>query len=75
MGRQKTGRPRAHPAGFDGHLVKPVDLAALARLLGRSKWVPGVSPPGTDKTPSERLQVLHEIRLLLLGELQLSSSL
>jgi CheY-like chemotaxis protein len=30
---QAEDRERAHSAGFDAHLVKPVDLAALAKLL------------------------------------------
>jgi CheY-like chemotaxis protein len=32
---QAEDRERARAAGFDGHLVKPVDLAALASLLAR----------------------------------------
>ena len=31
---QAEDRERARDAGFDAHLVKPVDLDALARLLG-----------------------------------------
>jgi len=30
-------RQRTHAAGFDDHLVKPVDLAALTRVLTRSR--------------------------------------
>jgi signal transduction histidine kinase/CheY-like chemotaxis protein len=31
---QDQDREKSHDAGFDGHLVKPVDQAALERLLG-----------------------------------------
>ncbi len=30
---QEEDRQRSREAGFDSHLVKPVDLAALTRLL------------------------------------------
>jgi CheY-like chemotaxis protein len=33
---QAEDRERAHGAGFDAHLVKPVDLVALGKLLERS---------------------------------------
>ncbi len=33
---QQDDRQRARDAGFDAHLVKPVDFAALAKLLGQS---------------------------------------
>ena len=32
---QAEDRERARAAGFDAHLVKPVDLAALTKLLAR----------------------------------------
>ena len=37
---------RARDAGFDEHLVKPVDIDALRRLLSRE-----VDPPGSSDTP------------------------
>jgi CheY-like chemotaxis protein len=30
---QTTDRERSHAAGFDGHLVKPVDLSHLLRVI------------------------------------------
>jgi len=33
---QEADRERAHDAGFDFHLVKPIELNALLRLLGIS---------------------------------------
>ena len=32
---QEEDRRRSEEAGFDAHMVKPVDLAALTKLLGR----------------------------------------
>jgi CheY-like chemotaxis protein len=34
---QEEDRRRSHEAGFDAHLTKPVDHAALARLLSAAK--------------------------------------
>jgi CheY-like chemotaxis protein len=31
---QESDRRRAHEAGFDAHLTKPVDLDRLGKLLG-----------------------------------------
>ena len=30
---QEEDRQKSHDAGFDSHMVKPVDLAALEKLL------------------------------------------
>jgi PAS domain S-box-containing protein len=37
---QEDDRRRSHDAGFDQHMVKPVDFAALEKLLVRLKAVP-----------------------------------
>jgi signal transduction histidine kinase/ActR/RegA family two-component response regulator len=52
---QEEDRRRSEDAGFDAHLVKPIDLAALANLL--AEWAPDnkfleVSAP---RNPGERL--------------------
>jgi CheY-like chemotaxis protein len=38
---QEADRSHAKEAGFDAHLVKPVDIAALAKLLGDTETAPG----------------------------------
>ena len=38
---QEEDRQKSREAGFDGHMVKPVDLAALMKLLAET----GISPP------------------------------
>ena len=37
---QEEDRRRSHEAGFDFHVVKPVDLAALEQLLAGSRATP-----------------------------------
>ena len=34
---QGEDRQRSHEAGFDGHLTKPIDLAALTSILRKSR--------------------------------------
>jgi hypothetical protein len=36
---QEEDRRRSHEAGFDRHMVKPVDFAALERLLAELRPV------------------------------------
>lgn len=38
---QEADRERAHDAGFDFHLVKPVDISSLLHLLGVAEPAPG----------------------------------
>ena len=49
---QATDRERSRSAGFDMHLVKPVDLAALLALLDRIAAELGVAPPAAAGTAS-----------------------
>jgi signal transduction histidine kinase/ActR/RegA family two-component response regulator len=42
---QQEDRARAHAAGFDAHLVKPVDVAQLADVLGLAAAASGTGPP------------------------------
>jgi CheY-like chemotaxis protein len=44
FGREQDRR-HTQEAGFDGHLVKPVDLATLNTLLGKAPGGGGVTPP------------------------------
>ena len=37
---QDEDRRRSHEAGFDHHMVKPVDYAALTKLLSAPSGVP-----------------------------------
>ncbi len=50
---QQADRERTRAAGFDHHLTKPVDLAALATWLA-SAWAEGRPPYSPFATPSRR---------------------
>ena len=41
---QEEDRRRSHEAGFDHHMVKPVDMASLVKLLGSLTPAPGSEP-------------------------------
>ncbi len=43
---QDSDRRRSREAGFDSHLVKPLDLETLTDLLARLPSSPGFPPPG-----------------------------
>ena len=43
---QDSDRRRSREAGFDSHLVKPLDLETLTDLLARLPSAPGFPPPG-----------------------------
>jgi CheY-like chemotaxis protein len=50
---QEADKVRAKEAGFDAHLVKPVDRAALARLLATVTPRPAPHPP-RERPPARR---------------------
>jgi CheY-like chemotaxis protein len=57
---QDEDRRKSKDAGFNAHLVKPVDYAALLKLLAWSESVATISHPGPPTTLDDASRPWHE---------------